>query len=236
METLNWPPPYTLTKSARAKRLSLKISERKGLQIIVPRSVSEKRALAFLDEKRDWIAKHLPAALAEQAKRAAAPLPTEIKLLAIDAHYKLVYMPQQSPLRLIERAGCEWVLWGRIDDEALVIQKIKRWLCVLAERVFYQECRQLATLMDVEFKKIGVRGQQTLWGSCTRDKVINLNYKLLFLPYALMRHVLIHELAHTVHLNHGKQFWALVAKYDAQYKWHNRQLKEAMALMPTWVE
>jgi hypothetical protein len=47
-------------------------------------------------------------------------------------------------------------------------------------------------------------------GKRFKTKDLRLNLKLLFMPKALVRQVLIHELCHTEHLNHSQKFWALL--------------------------
>ncbi len=63
------------------------------------------------------------------------------------------------------------------------------------------------------------------WGSCNHKKAISLNIALMNLPFELIDYVLIHELAHTIHLNHSKEFWDQVAAVDTQYKAHRKALK-----------
>jgi predicted metal-dependent hydrolase len=76
--------------------------------------------------------------------------------------------------------------------------------------------------------KLGLR--TTRWGSCTSKKVISLNIALMKVSKPLQDYVLIHELCHTRHLNHSKNFWDEVAKYDPSYKEHRKSLK---AFKPT---
>jgi len=50
------------------------------------------------------------------------------------------------------------------------------------------------------------------WGSCSSDGRIRLSWRLILAPPAVRRHVVSHEVAHLVHLNHGPQFKALEAR------------------------
>lgn len=190
----------------------------------------------FFKKKRKWIEKHLPKSLILQKEHNKQTLPETLVLAAIDACYRIIYIEQQSPLRLIERPGHELVFWGDVSMKKKVVSKLKNWLYVTAERVFNIECQQLSAKMDLQYNKISIRGQKTLWGSCTKEKTINLNYKILFLPYHLMRSILIHELCHTTHMNHGIRFWKLVGRYDDNYKEHNQQLRHINLALPWWTD
>ena len=75
------------------------------------------------------------------------------------------------------------------------------------------------------YNRVAIRNQKTCWGSCTEKGNLNFSYKLMFLPPHLMDYIVVHELCHLKELNHGKQFWELVAIAMPEYKSHVRELR-----------
>jgi predicted metal-dependent hydrolase len=55
--------------------------------------------------------------------------------------------------------------------------------------------------------------QQALWGTCSSDGVVRLSTRLAALPRFVLDAVIVHELAHLVHLDHGAEFDALTRRY-----------------------
>jgi predicted metal-dependent hydrolase len=59
-----------------------------------------------------------------------------------------------------------------------------------------------------------VDNQSTLHGSCTPSTgLIRISRKLAALPRWVEDYVIVHELAHLIHANHGQRFWEAVARY-----------------------
>ena len=84
--------------------------------------------------------------------------------------------------------------------------------------------------------RVQVRGQQTRWGSCSLQKTISINRKLLFLPPPLVEQVFIHELCHTVRLDHSRRFWALVRKRAPRCQDLEEELRTAWRYLPAWMD
>lgn len=91
---------------------------------------------------------------------------------------------------------------------------------------FIERLRHYAPLMWVDYGQVSVRNQKGRWGSCSSKGNLNFNYRLHYLPQELMDYVVVHELAHRVHMNHSPQFWALVQKYMPDYRECKRKLRD----------
>ena len=73
----------------------------------------------------------------------------------------------------------------------------------LKARLYY-----MATKYGFTYNKVFIRNQKTRWGSCSSQNNISLNISLVRLPEELQDYVILHELVHTKHKNHGPKFWA----------------------------
>lgn len=66
-------------------------------------------------------------------------------------------------------------------------------------------------------RKVTVRDQKTRWGSCSSRGVLSFQYRLVRLPIPLMDYVIVHELCHLIHMNHGVSFWSEVERILPDY-------------------
>ncbi len=232
---LPWPPPYAIKRHPRTKRVKLKISAKKGLELLLPPNFSLKNIPAILAEHEKWIKKQL-LELATQDHPESDTLPDEISLQALNQVWSIEYVASNIPLRLISRPHQHLAMMGKIQDTKICKKLLGMWVKKMAQHYLPIKLKELSLKMNLSYQKVSVRGQQTRWGSCSRDKTISLNYKLLFLPPHLMEHILIHELCHLVQLNHSEKFWRLVAKFDPNWQEHRQLLRTMNQLVPRWAE
>lgn len=95
-----------------------------------------------------------------------------------------------------------------------------------AKAVIPKKTQEIAEKYNIKYGKISIRTQRTLWGSCTVKKNLSFNALLILLPEKITEYVIIHELSHTLIMNHSKKFWKNVEKMMPDYKAVRRRLKK----------
>jgi len=68
----------------------------------------------------------------------------------------------------------------------------------------------LAAEYGFTFNRVFIKNNLTNWGSCSTRGNVNLNLRLMHLPSDLQDYVILHELCHLKHLNHGPEFHSLL--------------------------
>lgn len=97
-------------------------------------------------------------------------------------------------------------------------EHVQKWLRKVVVEALKQQAKsflpprlqQLARQSGLSFHSVRINSSQGRWGSCSVRKDINLSCYLLLLPSHLIDYVLLHELCHTLEMNHGDRFWQLL--------------------------
>ncbi|NJR59336.1 MAG: M48 family metallopeptidase [Cyanobacteria bacterium CRU_2_1] len=241
----NKPKPYRIRESVRAKHVSIRVSHLGEVEVVIPRGFDKRKVPEILAKRQDWIAKTTQRIAAERQliTSGVAPPPTEptlpeqIGLRSIPEDWLVNYHQNDGQHLVATTIGTyHLAVHAPLDQPQICYRILKHWLMRKAESHLVPWLQQISHEISLPCNKISVRGQKTIWASCSGKKNISLNYKLLFLPPYLVRYVFIHELCHTVHLNHSSDFWALVAEKEPDYKLYDSELNKAWRYIPEWVE
>ncbi len=86
-------------------------------------------------------------------------------------------------------------------------------------------CRNLAEKHNFAIKKVILRRQKSIWGSCSAHNNISLNSSLVLLKDELIDYVILHELVHTRIKNHSRKFWDELEKVFPNSRVFDKELK-----------
>jgi predicted metal-dependent hydrolase len=217
---------YTLRVSARARRVSLRISLAKGLEVVLPCGAGRSRGEALLREKADWVRRTLDR-MQHVAPQAALPSLVSGRTLPFAGErLTLALATGATPGRFrAERVGDILRLTLGDLEQGTIRAALVAWYRRQAGVVFAERLRVCNTF-GFRYGRVSVKEQKSRWGSCSRQGNLNFNWRLLLAPLPVLDYVVTHELAHLREANHGPGFWSLLATSCPSYREHRRWLRE----------
>lgn len=215
----NPPIPVHLRRSARARRISLRVSGLDGRVVLtMPPHVPEAEALDFVQEKAGWIRGHLAQQPEVQPVGPGTELPVEGKMLRII----------QVPGRRVVQEGDQLGVPGAPER---IPARLTAWLRELARDRLVAASDQYAARLGKPYQGVSLRDTRSRWGSCSSRGGLMYSWRLIMAPPAVLSYVAAHEVAHLAQMNHSPTFWATVehihGPYAAPRKWlraHGNQL------------
>jgi len=228
---------FELQPSTRSKSVRFKLSARKGLVVVVPHGVPVNKAMSLVSAKADWIAEKLAGFddVRHLLTEATLGRPEAFDLPALAESWRIEYRATRA--RTVG-AGTQQsgriVVSGAVDDVLRCNAALRRWLARRAKEMLIPWLERVSLQTGLCYADSAIKTQRTRWGSCSRQRRISLNSKLLFLPRELVRYVLVHELCHTLESNHSTRFWAIVRGYEPNTDQLHPRMREAWKRIPPW--
>lgn len=124
-------------------------------------------------------------------------------------------VPYRSGMAFFE-AHKEWVLktlskqQAQAGTDAPVSPEAVEALRARAKAELPERLAELAKEYSFTYNQVRIKHNSSNWGSCSHKGNINLNLNLVRLPDELRDYVLLHELCHLRHPDHGPKFHALL--------------------------
>ena len=105
-------------------------------------------------------------------------------------------------------------------------------LRVQAKAYLPDRLRELADRYGFRFNRVTIKHNTSNWGSCSSKGNINLNLNLIRVPRPLQDYILLHELTHLRHADHGKAFHAELERLLADHFSLNSEENDFQTLLP----
>jgi predicted metal-dependent hydrolase len=215
--------PVIFERSDKSSRLRLSLRPGPKARVVVPHHVSAGEAIRFAEDHRDWLARALKKLGPAGEDSVAAHLQ---KFPWVSVSGKFCNLESDTitgrPF-LVHKEGEELVLFRHRDGDN-VEPDLRHLLRKLASETLPGRTAWLAQKTGLRIGRVSVRNQRGRWGSCSADGAISLNWRLVLLPPALHDHVILHELAHRVHLDHSEKFWGQLAAWDPDWRTNDKTL------------
>ncbi len=230
-------PVYAVRVSSRAKRMQLRVTSAGLVEVVLPRRMHVRHVPPFVEQHQSWIKSMLGdlRRRQQQLPHLFSTRPGRLQLQAVQQTWQFSYRSAgRSRLETLAADGADHHLRVHATTDDEVPRLLRSWLMSTARQELIPRFTAVSHAIGLPFNGVRIRRQKTLWGSCNSKHNISLNSNLLFVTPQLMRYVFIHELCHTVHCNHSRRFWALVGRFEPDYKVLDRSLQAATHTIPVW--
>ncbi|MDR0729028.1 MAG: M48 family metallopeptidase [Prevotellaceae bacterium] len=201
-------------KTPRTRTVRILLRPDRSIVVTLPSNAPYAMAEHFFNEKIDWVVRSLERiqAVSEARRTLFTPetvfytylrtlrlRPTRRKNVRVQMTNDTVhiYYPASMPPE-------------NEQLQATIRQAIEHALLVEAHEVLPSRTMQLADKTGLPFRQLMIKRAASYWGVCAPGNALALNIHLMRLPEHLIDYVILHELCHTRHKNHGPGFWELL--------------------------
>ncbi|MBC7708107.1 M48 family metallopeptidase [Polaromonas sp.] len=188
-------------RTSRSIRLSIAASG--NIRVSIPLWVPYRAGVAFAQSRHDWI----------RTQRRPPQLLLEGQV--IGKNHQLHFRVSARATKVTSRILPEQVVVTHPIKVSPAVSEVQTVAEKAAIRTLRQEAnavlpprlKQLAAQHGFTYQDVTIKQLSSRWGSCDQHQHIALNLYLMQLPWELIDYVLLHELVHTKHLDHGDKFW-----------------------------
>lgn len=223
------PIPFTVQRSDRRRTVALTMDHGR-LVVTAPRDLSLGRVKDVVRRKAPWVVARQRRAAEGAAPPSSREFVTGETVLHLGRHFRLKVIETTEP----EHARV-WAGWYEIGvapglSKDACRRAVRRGLAgslkQRADLFLPDRLARLCAQHGVEVPAMYVRDQRRRWGSCDTEGVLRINWRIVQAPLPLIDYVLVHELAHREHREHGPTFWAEVGRWMPDYEDRRRRLRE----------
>ncbi len=213
---------YELIKTQR-KSLEVRVTPNGSVRVFAPKHAPLRACDAFVQQRARWVLDTRAQLRAyQQTHQDAHPVHDGARLLYEGQPLRLTILPAA---RNAARFGDDELVLHAKDPE-MAREQLKSFLTEQARQRVEERLTHFAPLVGRAPGRVSIRDQKTRWGSCSSQKNLNFNYKLIMAPPGALDYVVVHELCHLFEFNHSKQFWARVERHMPDYSYWKTWLKQ----------
>ncbi|MCA1690064.1 MAG: M48 family metallopeptidase [Actinobacteria bacterium] len=191
---------YSVRRSARARRVRVRVDLERGVEVVLPARASERAAGAAVAELRPWIERRLGEV--DLLRRRLAGRTGWVPYL----DERLALVVEEGRTR-VHRRGQELLVPAGADAGRAGLE---RWYRKAAREEVATRLDRATGAAGLRYSGLSIRGQRTRWASCSADGAMSFNWRLLLAPARVLDYVVWHEVCHLEVADHSPGFWALV--------------------------
>jgi predicted metal-dependent hydrolase len=199
----------TITRCKR-KNITIFVNSKLQVNVKAPKKILDTEIHNFITQKRSWILNKLDL-FAKNTKTGFYLLGKKVEMKVFPILFGKSY---------IEEFEDEIRIFTQTPEKHQ--QLLEKWLKNKANKVFEEALNAcfliFSKLHSHQKPTLILRKMSSRWGSMSHFGKMTLNIKLLHTPLECINYVVMHELCHLKHQNHGKNFYIMQEELIPNYK------------------
>lgn len=192
---------YEVQYNAKRKKLAMTMDPTGLVTVKAPKNTEQNVIERIIVENIGWI----------DSKRAEMAQKKEsLKLSGEIGKSKHLYLGKPY--------SAEELLEGAEIKGGDVRSQLKKFYISSAKKIIGERLKNYQSELRVKPKSMEIMESRTKWGTCSSEKALTFNYRLVMAPIKAIDYVVVHELCHLDHMNHDRSFWRKVGGIMPDYK------------------
>ena len=204
---------YEIVKSNRSS-IGITIERDGSIIVNAPQELDKDEIEKHVYKKRLWIWEKLAVKKSYKDKTIKKQFVSGESFSYLGRSYRLEVVEEDVILKL--KQG--WFLLGK-KYQTKAKELFKTWYTQHLKSKIKERLEYLNKNLNFEIPEYKIMDLGYRWGSCTKDGVLNFNWKIAMAPISVLDYVIIHEITHLKEHTHNERFW-----------------KEVQRLMPNYIE
>lgn len=212
-----------ISQLIRSRRRTVELTVTDDARLVVRAPLRTPRGFIeeLLEKKRAWIIRKI-----SEAESRAVTQPRQLR----DGG-TLMYLGRQFEIRIVDTPG----IYVQFQDGIFQIPKqtapyaarfVRIWYKKESLKLITHRCGHFSGIFGYAPKSVRISSAEKRWGSCGPGGTLNFSWKLSMAPCEVIDYLVVHEMAHVLHPNHSRLFWATVETVLPDFRVGRNWLKE----------
>jgi len=220
LKTSNSLIEYTLKRSER-KTIGISVERDGRVVVSAPTIVTEETVAKHVHTKRLWIWEKQAIKKHQKCEAPNKQFVAGESFEYLGRRYRMKLIDtQDKPLKMHEG----WFCLNR-EDQIKAKKSFIAWYSTHLEEKINERLKHVFGFKKENLPTIRVIDLGYRWGSCSKEGILNFNWKIAMAPLSIIDYVIAHELTHLQEHSHSERFWKELGKIMPGYQKKKEWLK-----------
>jgi len=219
----------------RTSRVAIHVNPDGSVAVDAPPGFDDNSIRTAVQKRARWVVDHVNDARDRHAHVLTKEYVSGEQIIYLGRRYVLKVIPVDTKPRLVGLKGNRLEVETRTGSTADIRGRLRGWYRAKGRDYFDRRIKSLSGELPwvTSIPKFRLLDMSRQWGSCSTEGEIILNTHLIKAPRACIDYVIIHEMAHLKHHDHGPAFWQLINGHIPGWRETKRKLDGLVEVLLT---